>query len=343
MSLHSRQNCKAKGFTLIELLVVISIIALLVALLLPVLAKARMSGTTTQCLTNQRSLAIASRMFANDHRNFYPVTLLSYSQYYGGSTGNPVGYYHYNTHLGRGGYFDRDDGTLPGQKNAAARCPERRAIIQTWGVAEYGNNLTGNPQLDFITSALTGTPRAQTTMLAWNPWASPINNTFWYLPRNPYPASNSDLGRYGPYMADELPPRKIMTADMPLNNRTSPYTTIYPQTQTLTGAWLEIPGGMTLLQTGPSPTGSTPIETNLTFPLHFGGFNAMFFDGSGKTISGSIATPSQNQLTQTTVYGPNYRLYNLFRWTPRPPATSGAAGYVPAQAFPAGFPANSGL
>ncbi len=58
-----------RGFTLIELLVVISIISLLVAILLPALAKARHAAQTTQCASNLRQIGIVSGAYANDWNN----------------------------------------------------------------------------------------------------------------------------------------------------------------------------------------------------------------------------------------------------------------------------------
>lgn len=62
-----------RAFTLIELLVVISIIALLIAILLPALQKARMAGRAAQCLSAQRQITVTMNAYLGDYKGQFPV------------------------------------------------------------------------------------------------------------------------------------------------------------------------------------------------------------------------------------------------------------------------------
>jgi len=64
---------RRSGFTLIELLVVVAIIALLVAILLPSLGKAREAARRTACSANIRSLAQADVMYVSEYDNTFPA------------------------------------------------------------------------------------------------------------------------------------------------------------------------------------------------------------------------------------------------------------------------------
>lgn len=105
-----------KAFTLIELLVVISIIALLIAILLPALSKAQESARITQCASNLHQQGIATFTYANDNQfalpyvmknlaNPYSMVLPHQTRYFQQGSVGPNGNHSAYSLLWYGGYF----------------------------------------------------------------------------------------------------------------------------------------------------------------------------------------------------------------------------------------------
>ncbi len=126
-------RARSAAFTLIELLVVISIIGILIAILLPVMAHVRSSAEKVTCSSQLRQIGLVFEMYAQDHKDFFPVAKYMPDPFLSSSPdpGLPDTLKH---------YLDKDtaDGRI-------YQCPDDSQVFALSGISyEYNFSLGGN-------------------------------------------------------------------------------------------------------------------------------------------------------------------------------------------------------
>ncbi|MEX2671457.1 MAG: type II secretion system protein [Phycisphaeraceae bacterium] len=122
------------GFTLIELLVVVGIIALLMAILLPALGRARQEALKVSCASNLRQWGSSLAIWANDHNNRFPL-----------NGGSPDGLYRTEPPYWNGEYHEFVADYLTGFDAEAIRSGENN--ILTCPTEQNERNHTNQPDL----------------------------------------------------------------------------------------------------------------------------------------------------------------------------------------------------
>jgi prepilin-type N-terminal cleavage/methylation domain-containing protein len=142
-----RRTIRNRGFTLIELLVVIAIIAILAAILFPVLGAAKERGRIAKCTSNMHQLALAVQMYADDWDDVRPAFLSELFPSYVADKSVyicPSDPWHGNTYWGPG---DWEGGTRFASGVSYAYMPRTAFWDPLWEGANPSNTTSrGKPQ-----------------------------------------------------------------------------------------------------------------------------------------------------------------------------------------------------
>ena len=238
-----------RGFTLIELLVVVAIIAILAALLLPAVKRARRSGLTAFCSSNLHQIGVGMKMYANDRDGMLPPCIhypkvegIPYKIAYGSQ---------YSMWFNLISPYLGDDKVHATDGPKVCECPEIPPFWKKWTNNSYGYNFQfmSGTEADEMMVALPAYSRLQPEIAVLRPG---------------HTISVSDAGRIDPAKYAALPPEEwAPQIDNPGSGRIA-----FPGNQ----GWASWPGGT-------APQEAVPLAR------HVGGYvNNLFFDGHVQVV-----------------------------------------------------------
>jgi prepilin-type N-terminal cleavage/methylation domain-containing protein/prepilin-type processing-associated H-X9-DG protein len=182
------------GFTLIELLVVIAIIAILAAMLLPALSKAKAKAHSVSCLNSLRQMSIWILLYADDHNQWFPHSSPNYNPTQPRSASN----YSWDDCLMMAGVMESNT-NYPVTRHG---CPANQNVLKVmtygWNYNQLGDgNLPpvgqGRYKMTDVQTPVETIMLADSHNIQWPPWSG-MQQLVWWDPEYIYPGPYAPPG-----------------------------------------------------------------------------------------------------------------------------------------------------